>query len=114
MSWRFTDECDGSVVAEVHLHIRLKASGCDKKAGFAGFCDKIVVVRAGYRGGSGLIETGSPALACVAVSGELRHDEKAAADVFDAAIHLAGFVCENPQDLHFVEQPLGVRHGVVF
>ena len=51
----------------------------------------------GLYGAGGLIETGSAALAAIAVEGELRNAQNTAADIEYGAVHFALVVGENAQ-----------------
>src|SRR5690606_38980225 len=83
------NEGDGTVVDESDLHHRPEPSRRYATGTGAEGLDESLIKRLRDFGRSGLDEAGPPPLASITAEGELRNDEKLAADLFDRPIHAA-------------------------
>ena len=79
------------------LHVRAEDAALRRQALFGEQVEKALVEVLGNWGRGGLDEAGAAAFAAVAVQGELRDGEHAAADVENRAVHLALVVGEDAQ-----------------
>ena len=80
------------VVYQVDLHHSLKYAGFYWHRSPPRTFDKVVVKIEGLLRRRGLVETGPPAPAAIAVERELRNHQKGSSCLLDIAIHLAGLI----------------------
>ena len=102
-----------SVVDGFHQHLGAELAGFGVDALFPAQGHELFIQGDGHLGPGGGQKVRAAALAAVAVQGELGYHQDFTVDGFQAPVHLAVLVLEDPQSRQFVRQLHGLGLGVV-
>ena len=111
---RFQDQCDGTVIGESHVHMRLKPAGAHDQAGLAKALHHMLVKSLCERR-NGRVSKGRPiTLLTISVQRELGNNEKLSANVCHRQVQFALVIFKDAQLLNFRRQKVSITLVVLF